>query len=364
VFSRPEVIRRVNSVFVPVALKAGLVNNPGDDEEGRLYREIGRSKPAPQGICVANSDGKVIAWTLMFDDNESILAFLDHTLERFGKYPDARQPFAAQRYMKFPSSKLPDVPDSGGLPAIPDQHTQNCPANPRPPSGTVVARLFGRALDENGQLISDTTRQEHYVEDRFNLPVEAQSLLARAGSNAGTNAFRMPGALARQLISHAFLGQLDVNPLGSPAGGTGDLKEIELWVQNVSNDQHAPVRLRVAGASHVAGGEGQDRPARGGDGRIWEHEIKLDWDGFIEMQGRPHHTPGAAGAWVREAQVGQSFNVRPGLTLLVCRAGIQLISPAGFTTASSANQQLWMRPERGGNSPPGSIPDHSSARAL
>jgi hypothetical protein len=148
-----------------------------------------------------------------------------------------------------------------------------------------VARLFGRALDENGQLISDTTRQEHYVEDRFNLPVEAQSLFARAGSNAGTNAFRMPDALARQLISHAFLGQLDVNPLGSPTGGTGDLKEIELWAQNVSNDQHAPVRLRVAGASHVAGGEGQDRPARGGDGRIWEHEIKLDWDGFIEMHG-------------------------------------------------------------------------------
>ena len=278
-------IRRVNSDFVPVALKAALVNNPGDDEEGRLYREIARSKPAPQGICVANSDGKVIAWTLMFDDNKSILAFLDHTLERFGKYPNAKQPFAAQRYMKFPSSKLPDVPDSGGLLAIPDQHTQSCPANPRLPSGTVVARLFGRALDGNGRPIADTTRQEHYVEDRFNLPVETQALLARAVSNAGTNAFRMPDALARQLISHAFLGQLDVNPLGSPAGDKGDLKESELWAQNVSNDQHAPARLRVAGASHVAGGEGRDRPARGGDGRIWEHEVKLEWDGYIEMQG-------------------------------------------------------------------------------
>ena len=82
---------------MPVALKAALVNNPGDDEEGRLYREIARSKPAPQGICVANSDGKVIGWTLMFDDNESILAFFDHTLERFGTYPNAKQPFAAQR---------------------------------------------------------------------------------------------------------------------------------------------------------------------------------------------------------------------------------------------------------------------------
>jgi hypothetical protein len=145
--------------------------------------------------------------------------------------------------------------------------------------------LFGRALDGNGRPIADTTRQEHYVEDRFNLPVETQALLARAVSNAGTNAFRMPDALARQLISHAFLGQLDVNPLGSPAGDKGDLKESELWAQNVSNDQHAPARLRVAGASHVAGGEGRDRPARGGDGRIWEHEVKLEWDGYIEMQG-------------------------------------------------------------------------------
>jgi hypothetical protein len=277
------VIRRVNSDFVPVALKAALVNNPGDDEEGRLYREIARSKPAPQGICVANSAGKVIAWTLMFDDNKSILAFLDHTLERFGEYP--RQSLAAQRYMKFPSSKLPDVPDSGSVLAVPDQHTQNCPANPHLPSGTVVARLFGRALDGNGQPIADTTRQEHYVEDRFSLTVETQAMLARAVSSAGTNPFTMPDPLARQLVSHAFLGQLDVNPLAPPGRAKGDLKECELWVQNVANDQHAPVRLRVAGVSHVAGGEGRDRPARGGDGRIWEHDVKLEWDGFIEMQG-------------------------------------------------------------------------------
>ncbi len=47
VFSKAEVIRRVNADFVPVALKAALVNQPPDGEEGLLYREIGRSKPAP-----------------------------------------------------------------------------------------------------------------------------------------------------------------------------------------------------------------------------------------------------------------------------------------------------------------------------
>ena len=78
VFSKPEVIRRIQADFVPVALKAALVNNPPGDEEGQLYREIGRSKPAPQGICVVNSAGKVLDWALMFDDDSSVLAFLDH----------------------------------------------------------------------------------------------------------------------------------------------------------------------------------------------------------------------------------------------------------------------------------------------
>ncbi|HYF00840.1 MAG TPA: hypothetical protein VEJ18_18100, partial [Planctomycetota bacterium] len=60
-------IRRVNADFVPVALKAALVNGAPPGAEGDLYREIGRSKPAPQGIAVANASGKVLAWALMFD---------------------------------------------------------------------------------------------------------------------------------------------------------------------------------------------------------------------------------------------------------------------------------------------------------
>ena len=40
VLSNPDVIRRINADFVPVALKAALVNRPPDDEEGLLYREI------------------------------------------------------------------------------------------------------------------------------------------------------------------------------------------------------------------------------------------------------------------------------------------------------------------------------------
>ena len=85
----------MNADFVPVALKAGLVNNPPNDEEGRLYREIGRSKILPQGICVINSACKVLAWVEFFDDNKSVVAFLDHCLKRAARFPDAKKPFPA-----------------------------------------------------------------------------------------------------------------------------------------------------------------------------------------------------------------------------------------------------------------------------
>ena len=83
VFSNPDVVRRVNREFIPVALKAAHVNNPPPGPEGLLYREIGRSRPAPQGICIANSAGKVLDWVLMFDDDKQVLKFLDHALERY-----------------------------------------------------------------------------------------------------------------------------------------------------------------------------------------------------------------------------------------------------------------------------------------
>ena len=79
VFSRPEIIRRVNAQFVPVALKAALVNNPPPGLEGKFLAEISRSKPAPQGVCVANASGKVLAWALSFDDDTQVPKFLDFT---------------------------------------------------------------------------------------------------------------------------------------------------------------------------------------------------------------------------------------------------------------------------------------------
>src|SRR5262245_10031635 len=97
-----------------------------------LYREIARSAPAPQGICAVNSAGKVLDWSLMFDDDGSVLAFLDHVQERFAKYPDAKKPVAAEVYMKFPSQRKKDVADSGHVLPVPDSHPEgkHCPAEP------------------------------------------------------------------------------------------------------------------------------------------------------------------------------------------------------------------------------------------
>jgi len=268
---------------VPVALKAGLVNNPPDDEEGRLYREIGRSKIAPQGICVVNSAGKVLDWAMMFDDDKSVLAFLDHSAKRFAQFPDAKKPVAAERYMKFPSAKLEDIEDNGKVPVIAEHHPEgkHCPAATRVRQGTVLARVFGRALDKDGKPLADTVRQEHYVEDRFHVPVAMQEALAKALADAGTERFSLADDLARLLVSHAFLGQLDVNPLGGVPTAKGALKECEFWAQKAEAGRNGPVRLRIEGKSAAAGvpADGQD-----GDGRLWQHEVKLTWEGIIEMK--------------------------------------------------------------------------------
>jgi hypothetical protein len=286
VFSNPDVIRRVNADFVPVALKAGLVNNPPGDEEGRLYREIVRSKLAPQGICVINSAGKVLDWVVAFDDDKSVVDFLDHCLKRFAKFPDATKPFPAERYMKFPSEKAGDIDDNGKAPVIVERHPEgkHCPARTRVQQGTLLARLFGRALDKEGKPVADTLRQEHYVEDRFHVPVFMQEALAKSFKDAGGRRFRLADDLGRLLVSHAFLGQLDVNPVDAP-GGKGDLKLSEFWARKIEGADGDFVRIRIEGKSEAVGGP-SDGP-RGDqrvDGRVWKHEVKLTWEGIIEMK--------------------------------------------------------------------------------
>jgi hypothetical protein len=284
IFSNADVIRRVNADFVPVALKAGLVNNPPDNDEGRLYREIGRSKILPQGICVINSAGKVLDWVFMFDDDKSVLAFLDHARKRFANFPDAKKPFPAERFMKFPSQKLANIEDNGKVVPFVARHPEgeSCPGKPRLRQGTMITRLFGRALDKDGKPVADTVRQENYVEDRFTVPVGQQETLAKALAAAGTERFKIADDLVRDLVSHAFMGELDVNPFGGINGSKGLRTDCTFWGKKVQADGNGPVRVHIDGKSEVAGvaPDGQN-----GGGPPWRHQVKLTWEGLIEMKG-------------------------------------------------------------------------------
>ncbi len=285
VFSKPEVIRRVNADFVPVALKAALVNNPPADEEGRLYREIGRSKPAPQGICVVNSAGKVLNWTMMFDDDKSVLAFFDHAKERFAKYPDANKSVVAEVYGKFPSQQRQHVKDSGrDLPVL-DRHPEGkyCPAEPPLRKGTVAVRLFGRALNKDGKPVADTVRQENYIEDRFHIAVETQEKLAKSLADAGADRVALPLEVTRQWVKQAYMGVLDVQPLDNPGrnlSNNGELKKCDFVAQKTASR----VGLAPGAALWRIEGESEvfiEKMANSGPGDM--HEVKLKWHGFIEM---------------------------------------------------------------------------------
>ena len=274
-------IKRVNADFIPVALKAGLVNRPPDDEEGLLYREIARSMPAPQGICVVNSAGKVLDWTLMFDDDKSLLAFFDQAKDRFAKFPDAKKPVAAEVYQKFPSQKRKDVKDSGKVLPVLDRHPEgkHCPAEPPLRKGTVAVRLFGRALDKDDKPVADTLRQENYIEDRFNFEVETQEKLAKVLVDTGKDPVKLPLEVTRLWVKQAYMGVLDVQPLDNPGRSKGELKKCDFGATKVGTGK-GPTLWRVEGESEVFIDE---KMANGGPGDM--HEVKLKWHGFIEMDG-------------------------------------------------------------------------------
>jgi hypothetical protein len=165
-----------------------------------------------------------------------------------------------------------------------------CPAAPPQPEGTLVAQVFGRALDRDGKLTAQTVRQERYAQDRFDVTANLQEALARVFAGAGTGRVRLPTELARLCVMHAYLGQIDVRPLSNPLGGTSDLKQCEFWAQRVG-DRFATTRMakhrgnrstlmRVEGQSEVV----SELNRRDG-GPSYRHEIKLTWAGFIEING-------------------------------------------------------------------------------
>jgi hypothetical protein len=273
---------------VPLALRAPSVNGADalkDEDEKWLYQRINRAKLAPQGIGVLDSKGQVLTWVQTFDDDRSVLDFLDHSRKRFQEKADARELIVTQRYMKFPSGKVQDHQDKTPLPAIlAERHSKgkSCPAKDgkgKVQSGTIVARLVGRALDGHGKPLADIVKQEHYVEDQFNVTPEMQKALTKMLAKAGTERIRLPEDFSKLCATHAHLGHIDVQPclcmIKNQAENQGEWKRCAFWAKQSQAGKETTVWC-VEGQSEVV-----SEVAVNGKGL---HNVKLVWDGFIEVK--------------------------------------------------------------------------------
>ena len=174
---------------------------------------------------------------------QGIRAFLD-TFEDLSIVGEAEDAAGATRLCaeQRPQVALVDlVMPGGGIAATRDiraasPETQVIVITSFEDSRQILAAVQAGALscllkDIDAEGLADAVRQEHYVEDRFHVPVAMQETLAKALADAGAERFRLADDLARLLVSHAFLGQLDVNPLGSAPGDKGALNHCDFRAQ-------------------------------------------------------------------------------------------------------------------------------------
>ena len=215
VFSNPDVIRRVQEDFVPVALSMLSPLQRTQDQEGELFRSICKSRIQLQGTCVLNSAGQVLAWVLTYDRQEKVLEFLDHTLDRFREFPSGDRPITIERYDQFSTARAADQSEPVRPSSLPFRHPKGEPCRAEPPlaPGTLVAKVIGRALDADGGYFTDTVKQEHYALDRFEVGPEVQRQFASAVRESTSSRVRLPESLARRIMAAAYLGNKDMGPL-------------------------------------------------------------------------------------------------------------------------------------------------------
>lgn len=275
VFSKPEVAARIQKDFIPVALKASTMGNPPPGIEGEIYRELRRTCAAPQGICVMNSAGKAIAWTLGFDDDSGVSEFFDYTLRRFAETPNSGA--TTERFQRFPSVQMDDAPDKKTVLEIPATHaeTERCAGDLQTGPLTLPGRIVGRAYGDDGKPLSEVRTQDNYIEDTLEFSKAMQDQFLAAAANAPAH-FRIPMALAREIVANAYLGMLDVNPLGGDRVRAQLLEEsIQFW-----GGKSPDGRIIITGTSLVRAKNRDGVP--GDEGRLWSHEVALKWQGFAD----------------------------------------------------------------------------------
>jgi len=131
--------------------------------------------------------------------------------------------------------------------------------------------------------ISCHSQATHLRNAGLEISVAHQEQLAVAVKRADGKRFQVPDGFARSMISQAFLGQLDVNPLGDVPGSRNDHRRWAFTRQTIYSGQPEITRVRLEGESSIEGG--QDRGgnlSRGG--RLWEHRVTLKWQGYADVK--------------------------------------------------------------------------------
>ncbi|MEM9018278.1 MAG: hypothetical protein AAGC68_14790 [Verrucomicrobiota bacterium] len=273
--------------FIPVAIKAGLVQRPPSGPERALYEELRRTQPAPQGMAVMNSSGNVLAWSLMFQNDVSVIRFFEHSVRRFEESPDAASQPIAERFHQYPDRQLPDLPASPLIAelSLSEEDSHSVPQGFQSGEGALPGRVVGRALDSEGEPILVGVRsQETYVEDRFEIsPESLKSFVEAIQSSNVREAIPIPAPFSRELVASAYLGMLDVAPLGGKAiGGEILQEEIQLWARRLEPSDGIQA-IQIWGHSRCEGKASPFDPIR--NVRDWHNRVHLSWTGQATLEG-------------------------------------------------------------------------------
>ena len=120
------------------------------------------------------------------------------------------------------------------------------------------------------------------MEATLEIDAATQQQLARAAGHADNSSFVLPDTFVRAVVGPTHLGQLDVNPLGTVPGSRNDFRRWTFRGQRVACDIPDVTRIQIQGTSRV---KGRQRVAgKQTDGGQWEHQVVLEWYGFIDIK--------------------------------------------------------------------------------
>lgn len=235
-------------------------------------------------MFVLNEDGQVLTNVLLFDSTRAISDYLDFSLGQFRQHSQAAvsSSWSAHRFMKYPSQPAPAIAygtdeDHAALAACSSGGCQMPTSSP--PAGLVV-NMVGRTIEANGHFSTDVLHQEHYSQDQLIIPPELQQYIAALVTrNTGTQV-RLPDMLGQILMMHAYLGNMDVQPISSPMGAHSNIQSCEFYAALVPGQKNI---YRVYGKSHVCA-QGPSPHGAGLPGGMF-NQIELSWYGFFKLSG-------------------------------------------------------------------------------